>query len=299
MPLYPKPYGWASTPPLWKCYARTSGARIRFCEVGSMSIGAQLRTAREEKGLSLGTLAQRIRVQPRALAAIEIDDLSGLPPRPFGRGFIRAYAREVDLDPDRVVHDYFAQFPASTESQAPPPRQSHAYRDEDSQYQVPSQWTNLAAALLVLVLVVASAMVLGRRASPARETEAVGTTGAAPATPATDPRASAATPAVKTPPAAEPKPAAPADTARAPLMLTLTATRACWVTASADGRRTTYRTLQAGDREAINAEKEIVIRVGDAGAISWAINGRTGEPLGANGAVRDLRLTPGNAATAR
>ena len=80
-----------------------------------MDIGAQLRTAREGKGLSIGTVAERTRVPVRTLAAIERNDQSALPPHPFGRGFVRAYAEEVDLDPDRLVREYFAQFPA------PPP----------------------------------------------------------------------------------------------------------------------------------------------------------------------------------
>ena len=65
-----------------------------------MDIGAQLRTARETKGLSIGTLAQRTRVPARTLAAIERNDQSAHPPHPFGRGFVRNYAEEVDLDPD-------------------------------------------------------------------------------------------------------------------------------------------------------------------------------------------------------
>jgi cytoskeleton protein RodZ len=76
-----------------------------------MDIGGQLRSAREARGLSLATLAQRTRVPERALAAIERNDASALPPHPFDRGFVRTYAAEVDLDPDRMVRDYFAQFP--------------------------------------------------------------------------------------------------------------------------------------------------------------------------------------------
>ena len=80
-----------------------------------MDIGAQLRSAREGKGLSIGTVAERTRVPVRTLAAIERNDQSALPPHPFGRGFVRAYAEEVDLDSDRLVREYFAQFPS------PPP----------------------------------------------------------------------------------------------------------------------------------------------------------------------------------
>ena len=76
-----------------------------------MDIGAQLREAQEAHGLSLSRLSQRTRVPERALAAIERNDKSALPPHPFSRGFVGTYASEVDLDPDRLVRECFAQFP--------------------------------------------------------------------------------------------------------------------------------------------------------------------------------------------
>ena len=75
-----------------------------------MSIGAQLRASREARGLSIDAVAHTTRVQPRILAAIERDDVRAVPPRPFGRGFVKAYAREIGLDGDQTTRDYFAQF---------------------------------------------------------------------------------------------------------------------------------------------------------------------------------------------
>ena len=89
--------------------------------MGSSDIGAQLRSTREAQGLTLETMAHRTRVQPRFLTAIEENDLRSIPPKPFGRGFVRAYAREVGLDPERAVHDYFGQFPAVV-TETPPAR---------------------------------------------------------------------------------------------------------------------------------------------------------------------------------
>src|SRR3954452_18189263 len=129
-----------------------------------MSIGAQLRAAREAKGLSVGAIAQRIRVQPRVLSAIEIDDLSVVPPRPFDRGFVRAYADEVDLDPELTVRDYFAQFPALSPAAATGPANIPRVRQPvDPEIELPSQWSGLAVAIAILLIVVAAAVVLGRR----------------------------------------------------------------------------------------------------------------------------------------
>ncbi len=93
----------------------------------------------------------------RALAAIELNDRSSLPPRPFGRGFVRTYAEELDLDPDRLVRDYFAQFPSR-------PALVHVARDAtEPSWQPSSLWVGMGTAVALLVVVVAAAVVLGRR----------------------------------------------------------------------------------------------------------------------------------------
>jgi hypothetical protein len=53
-----------------------------------------------------------------------------------------------------------------------------------------------------------------------------------------------------------------------------------------------YRLLEGGERESLTARREIVLRVGDAGAFSFAINDRPARTLGAAGAVVTVRITP-------
>jgi cytoskeleton protein RodZ len=249
----------------------------------AMDIGAELRAAREAKGISLGTLSQRIRVQARTLAAIELNDVSRLPPRPFGRGFVKAYAEEVDLDPDRTVQTFFSQFPAR------PPVPSSTRREiAETVWQTPSNLAGLAVAATILILVVAAAMVLGgRRESP--ENSAVGTTGST--APAPAPASATAAPAP------EPAPATIPTAPAAPLHFAFVVNRPCWVTAHTDGQRAIYRIVYPNDPQTLNAQRDIVIRFGDAGAVTWSINGRTGAALGGHGAIRDVRITPENAAT--
>jgi hypothetical protein len=85
----------------------------------------------------------------------------------------------------------------------------------------------------------------------------------------------------------------------APLRFAFLVSRPCWVTAMADGQRALYRIVYPGDPQVLNAQRDITIRFGDAGAVTWSINGREGTPLGGNGAIRDVRITPENAATFR
>ena len=66
-------------------------------------IGAQLRAAREERGLSLEQVAAETRIPQRHLVAIEAGDFGQLPGRTYAVGFSRTYAKMVGLDQDDVA----------------------------------------------------------------------------------------------------------------------------------------------------------------------------------------------------
>jgi transcriptional regulator with XRE-family HTH domain len=76
----------------------------------SMTVGAELKRAREARGLSLPELAGATKISAGRLAAIENNALDLLPPINYVRGFVRVYATEVGLDPDDLGDRYIAQF---------------------------------------------------------------------------------------------------------------------------------------------------------------------------------------------
>jgi cytoskeleton protein RodZ len=69
-------------------------------------LGSQLKRARDGRGLSLSAIANRTKISVTALEALERNDLSKLPGGIFGRAFVRAYASELGLDPDKTVADF-------------------------------------------------------------------------------------------------------------------------------------------------------------------------------------------------
>jgi transcriptional regulator with XRE-family HTH domain len=75
-----------------------------------MNVGAELKRAREARGLSLPELAAATKISAGRLAAIENNALAALPPINYVRGFVRVYATEVGLDPDDLGDRYIAQF---------------------------------------------------------------------------------------------------------------------------------------------------------------------------------------------
>jgi cytoskeleton protein RodZ len=67
--------------------------------------GAQLRAAREAAGMSLDDVAQQLKLAPRQVKALEDEDFGALPGRTFSRGFVRNYARLLNLDAqDLLLH---------------------------------------------------------------------------------------------------------------------------------------------------------------------------------------------------
>jgi cytoskeleton protein RodZ len=239
-----------------------------------MDIGARLRHARESRGLTIEALSRSTRVQPRILSAIEQNDSVTIPPRPYGRGFVRAYASEVGLDPDGTVKEFFSQFgPAEPPLHTPERTVPHEPR--------PERWFWPVAAVLGYAAIGAFVIIAGRwMTQGAGEVGAVGTSGTAvPAPAAAEHRQPAPVP-----------PPTPSGVA-----VVLEAHRPVWVTATVDGRRTVYRTLQPGERVNLVGAQEAAIRTGDAGGLSWAVNGRPAVLMGASGEVKTVRVVPEDA----
>ncbi|HXU53897.1 MAG TPA: RodZ domain-containing protein [Casimicrobiaceae bacterium] len=78
-------------------------ARGGVPEPEAFGAGAQLRAAREAAGLSLDQVAQQLKLAPRQVRALEEENFGMLPGRTFTRGFMRNYARLLNLDPDLLV----------------------------------------------------------------------------------------------------------------------------------------------------------------------------------------------------
>jgi cytoskeletal protein RodZ len=67
------------------------------------SIGGILKNAREEQGLSLDDISTSTRIKVKYLAAIESNNFDALPSPVQKKGFVRSYARALDLDPSPLI----------------------------------------------------------------------------------------------------------------------------------------------------------------------------------------------------
>ena len=246
-----------------------------------MNTGVEFRALRESRGLTVDRIASATRIPVRYIEAIDRDDLRALPPRPYLRGFVAAYGRELGLDPAETVARYFSQL-------GPPPPEplmaADAPPDEPS-YARP--W-GIAVLVLAALLIVPSLNRWRTRVEPPQPAVA-GTTGTAPA--------AAASSVGVAPAAAVPAPTDRGAIVQGPgdLVVSMTFERPCWLSASADGTRIVYQTMEPGSTQVLKARREITLRVGDAGAAAWTVNGRAQAPLGRPGEVRTVVITPDSA----
>ena len=66
-------------------------------------LGAALCAERERRGLSLDDVAAHLKISTRLIQALESGDLSALPHPAYTKGFLRAYASYMALDPEAVA----------------------------------------------------------------------------------------------------------------------------------------------------------------------------------------------------
>ncbi len=71
--------------------------------VVSEPAGQQLKRAREQKGLSVSAVADAQHLRPAVIHAIEDGDYGQIDSELFLKGYVRTYARQVDLDPDAMI----------------------------------------------------------------------------------------------------------------------------------------------------------------------------------------------------
>jgi hypothetical protein len=79
-----------------------------------------------------------------------------------------------------------------------------------------------------------------------------------------------------------------------PMRLAIQPTARCWVKVVADGQVVLSREMAAGERAVHDADAEIVVTVGDAGAFAYSINDVPGRALGAPGKVVTIRIRRSN-----
>ena len=81
---------------------------------GGIGIGGILRNEREKKALSYARISEMTKLRPHILEALENEDWDQLPSPVFVTGFVRTYARALELEEGKVVDLYHKAIPPDT-----------------------------------------------------------------------------------------------------------------------------------------------------------------------------------------
>lgn len=244
------------------------------------SVGARLAAARLARNLSVADVAQRLKLTPRQIEALEHDGFDQLGPV-FSRGFVRNYARLLQLDPQPLLDAM--QVPAAAGSEPIAVHDEHiALTGSLSRH-----WLAISVSALLIVIglpLLVYQWLGGGSPAPvqppviATAPVALPAPAALPAAPGTPPAATAQ--AVASP---EPGPVVPAATAAAPPPngqassghLQLRFEQDSWVEIT-DARKkpVTSRLYRAGEMADLFAQPPLSLVVGNADHVRLIYNGQ-------------------------
>jgi len=246
-----------------------------------MDIGGELRAARRARKRTIDQIARTTKIPPTLLRAIENNDFNRVPGGLFTRGYLRAYAREVGLDPEALVQRYRAEVECAV-PEAPEPQDAVESRDVDMAELAPAGESSPGQIIQICVIVIVVAAYFAWLR---------------PSKPAARPGTVAAQSAVATPPAPEPKPVATtgqSPSARPPLDVDLQAVGPCWVAAAVDGSNVVARLMNAGEHERLKVGDHLALRVGDPAVFVFSIDGVPGRSLGRAGHAVSIQIDRDN-----
>lgn len=278
--------------------------------------GARLRQARERKGLTLGQIAKVTKIAPATLEALERNDVSRLPGGIFTRSFVRTYASQVGLDPDRTLREFLEQFEDEVEAPGAvsqpgalaPRAHDRIATDDEMEFESRQKMAGVVLKLVLISLPIAIAAIYinSRAAQPPRpEEDSIATESAASATaevpegapdaqdvvaPVSIPGTSSTAGSMAVRSSVGERATAQADG----VAIEIAPTGDCWVQLTVDGRVAVSRVLVPGDRERHRFAERAVLQVGDAAACTTFLNGRPTRPLGLPRQVRTVTITRDN-----
>lgn len=249
------------------------------------SIGQELKRERELRGISLEEIADATKINIRFLRALEEDRLDMLPEQFFTRGIIRTYAKYLGLDEQSALNTYLedlqTQEPQETSDVGEYPELGEEVESFPKQKKISLLFALMALAIIALFVVMY--FVIGNKENPPSSTNK---------------RESVTQNAQKT----QEKPTAtPTIVQEEPVIkqeelnIEIAVLEETWLEIFADQEMVDSGTKVPGEHLQFKATQEFLIHLGNAGGITYTINGEEGIKLGEPGEVeRDIQITLDN-----
>jgi cytoskeleton protein RodZ len=117
-------------------------------------LGQRLREGREALDLSVKEVATRLYLEPKIIEALEADDYEQLPAPIFVQGYIRGYAKMLDLPAESLLKLYYQQNPSKHPKLTSAAAPGHAVQAGSSR----DTWYKALTFLIIVALIVLVAL---------------------------------------------------------------------------------------------------------------------------------------------
>jgi len=233
------------------------------------SLGQELKQEREKRGISLEEISRATRISLRFLSAVEADNFHLVPGGFFIRAVLRAYANYVGLEAKALLDRYEALCPQKEE----PPR-----KKEPDILEKRLSFARIFITIFILAIGLALSYWLFR---PREEKKQVISRSAIIQEPLPIPAWPQKPPEELT---------APAPVTE--LRLQINFHQRTWIQVYADGVLKLDGIKGPGTTFETTASKELLLHLGNAGGMTYSLNGLKGKALGRSGAVvKNIRIT--------
>jgi len=238
------------------------------------TVGELLRSEREKKGLSLKEIEAAISIRVLYINAIEEGNYEIVPGEVYLKGFIRNYANFLGLDGKKMVDAYReAQAPRAPE----PSMDTPTVQESPVVRKIKRKNSSKLVEVIIILLCVAGAAwwLFGTSNNVAKEPQGNLQAQTTPVAPTPLP--------VPSVPITPSTPATPVQTK--PVIVVAKYSERCWTSVTADGKQIYEGTPQSGETLTWEAQKNITLTVGNAGAVDITSNGKSLGKIGGKGEV--------------
>lgn len=242
-------------------------------------LGARLAQARQERGITLEQISAETRIPVRQLQAIEQGNLQHLPEPVYIQGFLRRYADAIGLDGQLFAYAFPAELGAQNRR---------------------SSWRSLPAAqlrpvhlyLIYMVLIIGAVSGLSSllNRSTSGQPQLAGNLSTQPDAIQLRDRAPLGPPLPSAAPTASAQLSLVSDPTLAgkPVRVGLKLTAQSWIRVVADGKTEFEGVLSEGTQRTWVADRQLVLRAGNAGAVLVSFNDGQTRQLGEAGSVEEV-----------
>jgi len=268
---------------------------------GGAKIGPILEKARKEKGLTLEEVEHATKIRKRYLAGLEREDFGVLPDAVYAQGFLKTYANYLGLDGEELSRELKDQrrprrergiaygIPKTSEFDRPLINPGELAKTRSRKTVSGSTILTVIVALLALVAIVGSLYYVGRGVQTSNPNPSASSEEKADK-PQAD-KEEAAAPSAGEDDASKAEDAQANDNAASesqPDSLKVEVSvegSASWMSILTDGNLAYEQIAQPGFSQTFEAQREISIKTGNAGAVGVKVNGQDLGKLGEYGEV--------------